>query len=193
MGNRIVIQCSAKSETRARCQARILSPVETPEYPEWVGTAISQSAGDEMVTCVEIASYRVVFAEDANAGCHVRPLETGVALPWTCFAAPAEPGPETNEAPVGTWAKNGTFLSSLPGLVPVPSGQPTVGNGGLGSVVPMGLQLRGHSLPTGQSASSKAASHMQVGVRRRGTLRLAERRRSGCQSVGQRTSVVSLK
>ena len=46
---------------------------------------------------------------------------------------------------VGTGAKNGTFLSSLPGLVSLRSGQPTVGNGGLLSVVPMGLQRRGHS------------------------------------------------
>ena len=46
---------------------------------------------------------------------------------------------------VGTGAKNGTFLSSLPGLAPLRSGQPTVGNGGLLSVVPMGLQRRGYS------------------------------------------------
>ena len=85
MGNRIVIQCSAKSETRARCQARILSPVETPEYPEWVGTAISQSAGDEMVTCVEIASYRVVFAVDADAGCHPRSSRARTGGGCGCF------------------------------------------------------------------------------------------------------------
>ena len=63
---------------RTWCQARVLSSGETPEYPEWVWTAMSQGAGNEMVTCVKCASYRVVLATGADAGCHVRPLETGV-------------------------------------------------------------------------------------------------------------------
>ena len=147
---------------------------ETPEYPEWIWTAMSQDAGNEMVTCVKNASYRVVLAVGADAGCHVRTFEIAIALLWTCSAL------------AGTGAKYGTFLSSLTGLVPVSSGQPTVGNGGLFSVVPMGL-LKGHSLPTGQSSSSKAAPHRQVVSRRHGTLRLAERRRYECQGAGQRT------
>ena len=50
--------------------------IETPEYPEWVWTATSQSAGNEMVTCVNSARYRAVLAVGADAECHVRPLET---------------------------------------------------------------------------------------------------------------------
>ena len=42
---------------------------ETPEYPEWVWMVMVQGAGNEMVTCVENASYRVVIRSDANAWC----------------------------------------------------------------------------------------------------------------------------
>ena len=51
--------------------------LETPEYPEWVWTATSQSAANKMVTCVDSASYRVVLVAGVDVGRHVRPLETG--------------------------------------------------------------------------------------------------------------------
>ena len=45
----------------------------------------------------------------------------------------------------GRGTKAGRFLSSLTGLMSLRSGQPTVGNGGLLSAVPAGLQRRGNS------------------------------------------------
>ena len=64
--------------------------VGTPEYPEWIWTAISQGAGNEMVTCVESASHRVVLAVGADAEWDVRPLMTAIALSWPSSAPVAE-------------------------------------------------------------------------------------------------------
>ena len=41
------------------CQARVLASVGTPEFPEWVWTAISQGTGNEVVTCEKNADCRV--------------------------------------------------------------------------------------------------------------------------------------
>ena len=65
-------------ERKTRCQARILAPGETPEYPEWVGMVMAQSAGNVLVTRVENARYRVGLATDTDAGCRVRTFETSV-------------------------------------------------------------------------------------------------------------------
>ena len=57
-----------------------------PEYPEWVWTAVSSDAGNEVVTCVESVSYRVVLAAGAAVGCHVRSFDRGAPnegfQPW---------------------------------------------------------------------------------------------------------------
>ena len=53
------------------------TPFETPEYPEWIWTAMSQGAGNEMITCVETASYGAVLAAGANAGRHIQSFEKG--------------------------------------------------------------------------------------------------------------------
>ena len=47
----------------------------TPEFLEWIWTAISQGAGNEMVTCAETANYRVVLEAGGDAGCHAWSIE----------------------------------------------------------------------------------------------------------------------
>ena len=49
------------------CQARVLASGGTPECPEWIWTAISQSAGNEMLRCVECTKCRVVLRAEAAA------------------------------------------------------------------------------------------------------------------------------
>ena len=64
------------------CQARVLASGGTPECPEWVWTAISQSAGNEMVRCVEYTKCRVVLrAEGAAADLGLAAKRTGWCRP----------------------------------------------------------------------------------------------------------------
>ena len=75
---------------------------------------------------------------------------------------------------IGGWDKRRAFLSSLTGLAPGRSVQPTVGNGGLLSVVPAGLQrwARRHSAPTpsrmrdgeGRGQRNSGISRMGLGI-----------------------------
>ena len=77
--------CHPGVEDFLLCRVPPRALFETPEYLEWVWTAISQSAGNEMVTCAEIASYRVVFAADADAECHPRSSRARTGGGCGCF------------------------------------------------------------------------------------------------------------
>ena len=86
---------------RTRCQAQVLTSGEIPEYPEWVGMAMSQGVGNEMVTCVKSANDRAVIPADADAGRDGRPLEVAVAGSWLSSVLAVEKGQGRGQSVVG--------------------------------------------------------------------------------------------
>ena len=154
---------------------------QTPEYLEWVWTAMSQGAGNKMVTCVKSASYRVVLAAGADAGCHVRPRETGVEEgSYERISVRNTGGLPTRQS---AKQQGSDFLIQRFGRGKVRKFDEPDSPG-------EGTRPTGIPVPVG-TVPSPGVSRILRGIRksevRQPALHLAERRRSGCRGGGQGT------